>query len=113
MNFKQISLFAIFFLSITVIPLFTAQSASSSTTPKIKLFIYKNCPYCKNVINFLKKFEHLDDVELIEASDKTTSLELQKISGSTQCPYLVDGDTQMPESKDIIEYLKKYFKIRS
>lgn len=87
-------------------------SLHSINEQKIQLFIYKNCPYCQKVIKFLKEIDHMTDVELVDASNKNNQKTLQSISGSSQCPYLVDenNDVAMAESADIINYLKKRFK---
>lgn len=50
------------------------------------------------------------DFEYVEASWGTPGREkLVAIGGKNQVPFLVDGDVNMYESQDIIQYLEKKF----
>lgn len=82
--------------------------------PKIQLFMYDGCPYCVRVTAFLEQYKLLDKVEFIDAGLSSHKDLLQKISGRTQAPYLVDLDAgvKMPESLDIIAYLTQKFKVK-
>ncbi len=74
---------------------------------KIQLFMYEGCSYCVKVIVFLKQYNLLDKVVLIDAGVQANRERLRYISGKMQAPYLVDVDANvtMPESLDIIAYL--------
>lgn len=77
----------------------------------IKLYVYPTCPYCKKVVDYLQKSNNLDKVTLIDATKPQNLQQLLQLSGATQCPYLYDVENEyhMPESDDIIEYLKNLF----
>ncbi|MBI2344711.1 glutathione S-transferase N-terminal domain-containing protein [Candidatus Dependentiae bacterium] len=80
-------------------------------TPEIKLFIYRSCPYCQRVINFLKSSNQEHKVQILDASQPAILEELRKLNNNnTQCPFLYDPEKniKMLESLDIIEYLKKH-----
>ena len=50
------------------------------------------------------------DFELIEAGEGTPGREVVlKEGGLPQVPFMIDGETKMYESGDIVEYLKKKF----
>ena len=49
-----------------------------------------------------------EDYTIIDANPGTSGrAEVQRIGGKSMVPFLVDGDTAMYESLDIIDYLKK------
>jgi len=75
----------------------------------IQLYIYQGCPYCHKVLNFFKEInlKENEDYKTIDAMQHMN--ELKELSGKSQCPFLVDGNTKMPESDDIIEYVKSKF----
>jgi glutaredoxin len=87
------------------------QSEENMSTKQIKLFVYKTCPYCIKVINFLKSIKKLDQVVVLDVSNEANMKELKQLSHNTQCPYLSDeiNEQHMPESDDIIAYFKKRF----
>lgn len=72
----------------------------------INLFILKNCPYCRKVMDFLEinNIEH----KLLNIDDEQNYDEMMKLGGKRQVPFLFDSDNNvvMYESDDIIEYLK-------
>lgn len=72
----------------------------------INLFILKNCPYCRKVMDFLEinNIEH----KLLNIDDEQNYDEMMKLGGKRQVPFLFDSDNDvvMYESDDIIEYLK-------
>ena len=70
------------------------------------------CPYCMMVRRALDDMglREDQDYELIEASRGTSGRKrVIELGGKSQVPFLVDGDVQMYESRDIISYLKKKF----
>ena len=72
----------------------------------LKLYYATYCPYCAKVI---KNFNETGvKYELINAEPDTEGRdELVKLGGKAQIPFLVDGNTMMYESNDIIEYARK------
>lgn len=72
----------------------------------INLFILKNCPYCRKVVDFLEinNIEH----KLLDIDEKQNYDEMMKLGGKRQVPFLFDSEYNvvMYESDDIIEYLK-------
>lgn len=76
----------------------------------IQLYIRHNCPYCQKV---LRKTEEMNlqegvDYQLIDAAQGTPGREVVlKIGGKAMVPFLIDGDTNMYESEDIIAYIQK------
>ena len=71
----------------------------------IELYIMETCPYCRKVTDFLydKKIEYVKK----DVSDIKNAEELMKFGGKNQVPFMIDGDTKMYESADIIEYVRK------
>ena len=72
----------------------------------INLFILKNCPYCRKVVDFLEinNIEH----KLLNIDEKQNYDEMIKLGGKRQVPFLFNSKNNvvMYESNDIIEYLK-------
>ena len=78
----------------------------------IKLYSYPNCPYCKKVINYLKSINKLDNITIVDVSNRANMQELLAINNNnTQCPFLYDPEknVKMLESDDIIKYLSTRF----
>ena len=77
-----------------------------------RLYQYATCPYCQMVIRTMKNLGLVEnkDFVLVEASRGTEGRdEVVSLGGISQVPFLVDGDTKMYESGDIIAYLRKKF----
>lgn len=74
----------------------------------LKLYYATYCPYCKKVI---AAFDEMGlKYELIKAEEGDPGrTELVKLGGKAQIPFLVDGNTMMYESNDIIEYARKNY----
>lgn len=86
--------------------------SENKTARAIKLFIYPNCPYCKNVIAALRASGDLSKVVVLDANNPTYFAELKQLTnGNTQCPFIFDEEKniKMHESKDIIKYFQKRF----
>ena len=71
------------------------------------LYVKTGCPWCQKVLDFAGR-EGIQ-FELRNIADAGVAEELIKRGGKRQVPYLVDekNGTEMYESADIIEYLKK------
>lgn len=75
----------------------------------IQLYVRKGCPYCKKVETAAVKLGLVQgsDYELIDAAPDTPGREVVlKVGGKAMVPFLIDGETSMYESDDIVEYLK-------
>ncbi len=78
----------------------------------VQLYIWDACPFCKKVLLATQNFglQEGKDITVIDAAPGTPgSEEVQSIGGRAVVPFLVDGDTAMYESDDIIEYLQNKF----
>lgn len=78
----------------------------------INLYIRYECPFCQRVV---RKVEQLglkkgEDYEFIEAGAGTPGRDVVlKVGGKGQVPFMVDGETKMYESADIMNYLEEKF----
>lgn len=85
----------------------------SATEQKLSLYEFSSCPFCRRVRNFLSSLG--EDVESRDVSQSREHLQdLVNATGSQRVPCLRieggDGDVRwMPESADIIDYLKDHF----
>ena len=75
----------------------------------MELFIYETCPFCLKVMDAMKSigYREGEDIQLVDAHQEENKERLLKLGGKAQVPFLVDGDTMMYESDDIIDYLNK------
>ncbi len=77
----------------------------------IQLYIQQSCPFCQRVLRAvdelgLKEGTHYT---IIDAAPGTPGrATVLKIGGDSMVPFLVDDDTAMYESLDIISYLKEH-----
>lgn len=75
----------------------------------IKLYVRAGCPYCKKVETAAAAMGLVagSDFELIDAAPGTPGRDVVlKVGGKGMVPFLIDDDTSMYESDDIIKYLK-------
>ena len=75
----------------------------------MELFIYETCPFCLKVMDAMKGmgYKEGEDITLVDAHQEENKERLMTLGGKLQVPFLVDGDTTMYESDDIIEYLNQ------
>lgn len=73
----------------------------------LKLYTYANCPYCHRVREAFAEMG-IEYEEMNAERGTPGSEELVALGGKQQVPFLVDGDTHMYESMDIIEYVKQH-----
>ena len=75
----------------------------------IELYLWEQCPFCRKVA------EAAQDIGLIEGTDyrivdgspgSLGRLTVENRGGKSMVPFLIDGETAMYESEDIIAYLK-------
>ncbi|WP_411822839.1 glutathione S-transferase N-terminal domain-containing protein [Leptospira sp. 'Mane'] len=77
-----------------------------------QLYQYATCPYCQRVMGTMQDLGLVEnkDFVLVEASRGTPGRdEVVSLGGISQVPFLVDGDTKMYESGDIVAYLRKKY----
>jgi len=78
----------------------------------IQLYVRNGCPFCHNVIRAAEEigYEEGKDITIIDAAPGTIGREVViEIGSKAMVPFLLDGDTSMYESNDIIEYLRSSF----
>jgi glutathione S-transferase len=78
----------------------------------VQIYQFASCPYCQRVLRAADRLGLVEgrDYEKIEASRGTPGRAVVvRLGGMSQVPFLVDGDVQMYESADIIDYLAAKF----
>ena len=95
---------------------YVAQAAGKSTTvveglaayPAFKtppvLYEFEACPYCRFVREAITALDLVVDVKPCGRGSRHRA-EARKVGGKEQFPLLVDGDTVLYESADIVDYL--------
>lgn len=73
-----------------------------------ELYLMQGCPYCEKVVSVCDRLK-LSFVRHPYKREWGEENEAFKVGGKMQVPLLVDGDTVMYESGDIIEYLEKKY----
>ncbi len=76
----------------------------------IELYIRKDCPFCVKVVQAVARMNLQEgtDYQLIDASPGTPARQVVvEVGGKAMVPFLIDGETSMYESDDIILYLRK------
>ena len=77
----------------------------------IKLYIRSGCPFCHKVLDGASQLGLVEgkDYITIDAAPGTAGREtLMQLGGKAMVPFLVDGQTSMYESSDILDYLQKW-----
>ncbi len=75
----------------------------------IQLYLWDSCPFCRKVSRAAAELGLVagKDFEVIPAGPGTPGrLTVEERGGSQMVPFLVDGQTAMYESDDIIDYLR-------
>ncbi len=75
----------------------------------LKVYVSKNCPFCRKVMKFVIDNHIEDKVHYVDRADAQVIRYLLDTTGRKTVPYLEDGDVAMHESNDIIAYIKKKF----
>ena len=76
----------------------------------IQLYLSASCPFCKKVVQAASQFglQEGKDFATIDAAAGTAGREVVlSVGGKAMVPFLIDGDTSMYESDDIVAYLKQ------
>lgn len=76
----------------------------------IELYLWDRCPFCQKVVRAAQEIGLKENVDytVIDAGPGTSGrMKVNDVGGKTTVPFLIDGDTFMYESDDIINYLKK------
>lgn len=76
----------------------------------INLYITKYCPFCHKVLDAFKKMDLKEDEDFIIVNAAEKRDELISLGGKMQVPFIIDGETKMYESDDIIAYARDKFK---
>ena len=78
----------------------------------IELYYNEGCPFCLIVLDFIQQNNiKFTPKEVPLYGSSPLKEEMVKLGGKSQVPFLVDPEkkTQMYESLDIIDYLKKHY----
>ncbi|MAZ56665.1 NrdH-redoxin [bacterium] len=78
----------------------------------LTLYMKTGCPFCNRVLAVVDRLG-LEDVELKDIADDAIATELVEKGGKRMVPYLVDGETAMYESEDIVNYLQETYGVKS
>jgi glutaredoxin 3 len=76
----------------------------------IQLYMRDGCPFCQKVLLAAEEIglKEGEDFTTIDAAPGTPGRDVVlNLGGKAMVPFLVDGDTAMYESGDIIAYLEK------
>jgi len=79
----------------------------------IKLYMGARCPFCQKVLKAAGRLglEDGKDFTTIDAAVGTPGREVVlRVGGKGMVPFLIDGDTAMYESDDIVAYMEKKFR---
>lgn len=75
----------------------------------IQLYIRAGCPFCQKVEKAAAAIGLVEgtDFEFVDAAPGTPGRDVVlEVGGKAMVPFLIDGDTSMYESDDIVNYLK-------
>ncbi len=75
----------------------------------IEFYVRDGCPFCQKVVQAADEFglKKGEDFTLIDAAPGTPGREMVlSRGGKAVVPFMIDGDTSMYESGDIVTYLK-------
>lgn len=73
---------------------------------ELKLYYKDVCPFCKKVLQYMKK-KNVEGVELMDIkSDPAIQEELIRVGGMDQVPMLLIDGQPLYESDDIIQWFK-------
>ncbi len=75
----------------------------------ITLYVKTGCPHCAKVLTVLNAYQI--PFEEKNVSEQAVVDELISLGGKKQTPFLLDGDTMMYESTDIIAYLEEKYRM--
>ena len=87
------------------------SSATRSDPQKLlELYDFEACPYCRRVREVLCELD-LDYLEHPVGKGSARRVQLEKLGGKVQAPFLIDPNTELHlyESDDIITYLNKTY----
>ena len=75
---------------------------------ELTLYMYKTCPYCQKVVQFLEEIDLFIECKDIQR-DSIALDELIQLTGASQVPCLVINGDPLLESDDIVKWLIKNF----
>tara|TARA_B100000745_G_C20082463_1_gene369834 strand:+ start:102 stop:404 length:303 start_codon:yes stop_codon:yes gene_type:complete len=74
----------------------------------ITLYTKTGCPFCNRVLAVVDRLG-IEEFEQKDIADEAVATELVERGGKRMVPYLVDGETEMYESEDIVNYLQETY----
>lgn len=76
---------------------------------ELKLYYMERCPFCKKVIQYMKR-NNIEDVEMVDIeADPKNKDELIELGGMYQVPMLLIDGKPLYESDDIIKWFKENY----
>ena len=75
----------------------------------IQLYVRDGCPYCQKVLAAAQDFGMKEgkDFTVVDAAPGTLGRDVVlDVGGKAMVPFMIDGETSMYESDDIVAYLK-------
>lgn len=96
----------IILLSFLSLPL-ASHEMYSLNEYELTLYSSPNCPYCRKVLNYMKKHKITLPIKNPKA-DKDAYRELVDIGGKAQIPCLMIDGRALYESSDIVRWLQKH-----
>jgi len=73
----------------------------------LELYVMDSCPYCRKVMDYLN--EHNINFQKKEIGNSENHRKLLELGGVDQVPFMVDENTKMYESSDIIDYINQNY----
>ncbi len=78
----------------------------------VQLYIWDSCPFCQKVLRAAQQLglKEGEDYQIVDSAPGTRGRDVvEKTGGKDMVPFLIDDDTWMYESDDIIDYLHEKF----
>ncbi len=72
----------------------------------LKLYHLESCPFCQRVRKVLAEMDLPFESRLVDPWDRS---EVERLSGQTLVPVLVDGEQVMSDSSAILDYLREKY----
>lgn len=74
----------------------------------LTLYQFEACPYCQTVRQKLSDME-MTYISVCVSPEHVERGAVRRVSGQSQVPVLVDGDTVLTDEQDIIPYLERNY----
>jgi len=73
--------------------------------PEIQLYHFQRCPYCEKTRRALRTLHLEYDSQIIDPQDRS---KVEEVSGQEKVPVIIEGDTVVNDSSEILKYLHSY-----